>query len=287
MQTRGPRESGGVGRVSRRFVALGALGLVAALPGLLALARVWSSVDYYAHGFLVPAVSWWALHRDRERWSGIPPRGDRRGLPLLGLALLGYAAGLAAGAPWLIGLSLVAALAAGVLLAAGAEVLRAVAFPVGFLVFMAPLPDPLLGPVIRDLQVWVSDGASRLLGVAGIPVERAGNVLVLPSGEELFVAEACSGVTSLITLTPLGVLLAYFTQRRLLRRLLLVAAVVPLALGFNLLRVVGTVWLALRVGAERATSGALHEAYGLGVYVFGCLALLAVGRLLEAPGQPR
>ena len=268
-------------------LALGGLGLIAAVPGLLALARIWSTVDYYAHGFLVPAVSWWALHRDRDRWSGIPPRGDRRGVATLVLALLGYVAGLAAGLPWLIGLSLVAALAAAVLVAAGAAVLRAVAFPVGFLIFMSPLPEPVLGPVIRELQVLVSEVASGLLAVAGLPVERAGNVLVLPTGEELFVAEACSGVTSLITLMPLGVLLAYFTQKRLSARLLLVSAVVPLALFFNLVRVMGTVWLSLRIGAERATSGLLHEGYGLAVYVVGCLALLGVGRALERIGVGR
>ncbi len=282
MHSGGPPQSEAPAASSRRWLAAaGAAGLLAALPGLLALARVWSTVDYYAHGFLVPAVSWWALHRDRARWSGLSPHGDRRGVPLLVLALLGYAGGLAAGLPWLIGLSLVGALAAAVLVAAGGAVLRAVAFPVGFLVFMAPLPDPLLGPLIRDLQLVVSDLASRMLGLSGIPVERAGNVLVLPTGEQLFVAEACSGVTSLITLMPLAVLLAYFTQRGLLPRLLLVAAVVPVALGFNLLRVMGTVWLALRIGAARATSGPLHEGYGLAVYVVGCLALLGIGRLLE------
>ena len=200
MHSGGPPQSEAPAASSRRWLAAaGAAGLLAALPGLLALARVWSTVDYYAHGFLVPAVSWWALHRDRARWSGLSPHGDRRGVPLLVLALLGYAGGLAAGLPWLIGLSLVGALAAAVLVAAGGAVLRAVAFPVGFLVFMAPLPDPLLGPLIRDLQLVVSDLASRMLGLSGIPVERAGNVLVLPTGEQLFVAEACSGVTSLIS----------------------------------------------------------------------------------------
>jgi len=114
-----------------------------------------------------------------------------------------------------------------------------------------------------------------------------GNVLLLPSGESVFVADACSGVTSLVTLLPLAVLLAYYMERSLARRLLLISSVVPIALGGNLLRVVVTVIAALGVGVARATESALHQAAGLLTYLLGCLALLAVSALMRRLLPPR
>jgi exosortase len=117
-------------------------------------------------------------------------------------------------------------------------------------------------------------------------------VLQLASGESLFVAEACSGITSIVTLLPLAVFLAYFTERSLGRRLVLVAAVFPLAMFGNLLRVIGTVIASGYVGVERATGGLVHDSAGLLTYVIGCLALLGVGALMRMmlpapiPSQP-
>ena len=116
-------------------------------------------------------------------------------------------------------------------------------------------------------------------------------MLTLPGDTSLFVAEACSGITSLITLLPIGVFVAYFTESELRRRVLLVLAVLPIALAGNLLRVVLTVWLAMHYDVEFATHGPLHEWAGVATYVIGCLCLLALGRLMrmawpEASLQP-
>jgi exosortase/archaeosortase family protein len=97
------------------------------------------------------------------------------------------------------------------------------------------------------------------------------------------VEEACSGITSIVALTPLAVMLAYYTQRTPWRRLALVAAVAPAAMGANLLRVVFTVIVAQSLGAERATNSALHEAAGLLTFVLACLALIGLGALLRGP----
>ena len=116
-------------------------------------------------------------------------------------------------------------------------------------------------------------------------------MLKLPNGDSLFVAEACSGVTSIVTLTPLAVLLGYLSLRRFGTRALLVAAVVPLAMAGNLARVMVTCALAARVGAERATEGWFHESAGLLTYAVACGLMLVVGaglrRLEEAGGWTR
>lgn len=250
-------------------------------PALLGMARVWDSVEYQSHGYLIPLVALWAAWRERDAHARLALQRDARGLALLGVALGLYAAGLAASLVELQGLALVGAVAGLSLWLLGAARTRALAFPIAFLLFMVPLPEPWIAPVIIQLRLLVTAGAVATLHLLGAPVVREGNVLHLPGGESLFVAEACSGVTSLLTLAPLAVLLAYFTERALWRRLCLVASVLPIALLGNLLRVVGTVLLARSFGVERVTEATLHESAGLVTYVLGCLALLAVGSLLR------
>lgn len=263
-----------------------ALALLAAFaPAVAAMADVWTRVDYQSHGFLVPLVSLWVALRERYAWRRLAVRPDPRGLALLALAALAYMVGLGVGSASLQGAALVGAIAAAVLAARGPAWLRQLAFPIGYLLFMVPVPPAWLAPLILRLQLFVSAAAVGLLRAGGVAVSREGNVLALPNGETLFVAEACSGVTSVVTLAPLGVLLAYLTLGRRSSRALLVAAVVPLAMAGNLVRVVATVIASLYVGAAAASEGPPHELLGLLVYVVavGLLILLAGAlRRLEA-----
>lgn len=253
---------------------------VAYVPALLSLVEVWRTVDYYGHGFAIPVFSVASFLAIRRRLG--PPVEDRSGLALVALSLALYLLGLGIGDATLQGCALVTAIA-GVAVARWSWAgLRKLAFPVGFLLFMVPLPGPAVTPLILSLQSLVSALSTWLLGVVGFEVVREGNVLVLPGGEQLFVAEACSGITSIITLLPLGVFVAYYTERGWGRRLLVVAAVVPLAMLGNLLRVLVTVVVAGRVGAEAATSGTLHELTGIAAFALACLGLLGLGRLLRA-----
>ena len=146
---------------------------------------------------------------------------------------------------------------------------------------MVPLPDSLVTPVVVQLQLFVSSLGVGLLHLAGLPVYREGNVIHLPGGESLFVAEACSGITSIITLPPLAVFYAYFTERRWGRQLVLVAAVVPLAMLANLVRVIATVIASGYVGTKAATGGPLHETAGVFTYVLGLLALMLIGSAMR------
>jgi exosortase len=260
---------------------LALLVLAAFAPAVAAMAAVWSAVDYQSHGFLVPLVSLWVALRERYAWRRLAVRPDRRGLALLALAGLAYVLGAGAGSPSLQGAAFVGAVAGAVLAARGAAWLRQLAFPIGYLLFMVPVPPGWIAPLILRLQLFVSGAAVALLGAAGVDVAREGNVLALPTGETLFVAEACSGVTSVITLAPLGVLLAYLTLRRAWTRALLVAAVVPLAMAGNLVRVVATVIASLYVGAAAASEGPPHELLGLLVYVVAVGLLIVVAGILR------
>ena len=261
-----------------------ALGLAFA-PALASLARVWSSTDYLSHGFLVPLVSAWIAWATQARRATVPRRRDPRGAVLIALALALYAAGLLASSPSGQGLALVAAIAGAVWYLRGASWLRALAFPIGFLAFAVPIPPDWLTPVIVQLLLFVSSASVGILNAFGVAVARDGNVIGLPTGESLFVAQACSGLTSILTLAPIATLVAYLSPLAHARKLVLVALVVPIAMAANLLRVVGTVLGARFWGVGFVTGDPIHVLLGLSVYAAACLGLLAAARGLA--GAPR
>jgi exosortase len=278
----------GAARVGTSVQEMVGLAVLAGImvPGLREMAAVWSRLDYYSHGYMIPFVALWAASAQRHVLPQLPRSRDGRGAMLIVTSLAAYLLGLAAGLLWLAGVAMVAVVAGAVLYARGPVWLRTLAFPIGYLLFMVPVPDAWLAPLIVRLQLLVSSAGTALLHVFGQPVLRVGNVLQLPSGEELFVAEACSGITSLITLVPLGVFLAYFVERGFWRRSLLVLTVVPVALAGNLVRVLLTVAVAGEWGAEAATESSLHVWVGLSTYVLACLVLLGVGGWMRRSWPP-
>jgi exosortase len=254
------------------------------VPGVIALAQRWASAEYFQHGFLVPVVSLASAH-PRIRGLG-PSQRHRPALAGLVLALVVYALGLVAAEAGLQGLALVGAIAALVGYRWGSRGLRRLAFPLGFLLFMVPLPEAIVFPIVTQLQIFASAGAVGVLHVFGVTVLRDGNVMRLPGGDALFVAEACSGITSLLSLIPVGVLLARFTQRGAWQRIAVVAAVVPAALLGNMIRVIATVVAAQAYGAQRATSGSLHASAGLLTSAFAMLIVVAIAGVIARRTAP-
>ena len=251
------------------------------VPAFMNMAQVWRQVDYYSHGFMVPFVAMLAVSRVSRRLARLPRERETRGLVVITASLFLNAWGVLSGSAFVAGIGLVGAVAGATLYLCGSVWLRMLAFPVSFLLFMVPVPEAWITPVIVQLQLLASEVAVDLLQWGGMSLLREGNVIQLPGGESVFVAEACSGITSIVTMLPLGVFLAYFTERTQLRRAVLIVSVFPLATLGNLLRVVGTLVACQYVGIEAATKGPLHDWSGVGTYVLGCLSLLGIGALMR------
>jgi exosortase len=152
--------------------------------------------------------------------------------------------------------------------------LRAVAFPLVFLVLMIPLPALIYNQVTFPLQLLASRLASNSLELLGIPVLREGNVLVL-SNYSLEVVEACSGIRSLMSLIALAVAYGYFVEQRLWARITLVVLMLPVAVASNALRVVGAGVVTYYWGPQYA-EGFFHIFQGLLIFVsaVGCMLLV-------------
>jgi len=159
-----------------------------------------------------------------------------------------------------------------VLLLLGWRVFRVLAFPMLFLFLMIPLPQSLVNTITFPLQLIASDLAMTPLYWLQIPALREGNIIHL-AGTQLLVAEACSGLRSLMALGTLGVVFAYFFRKNMIERIVIVASALPIAILVNAFRVALTGYLTHRFG-EVAAQGVIHQTEGF--FTFG----LAFGLLL-------
>jgi exosortase len=159
----------------------------------------------------------------------------------------------------------------------GTAHVRALAAPLVLCFAAIPLPSAVVTELTMPLQLAASQCAAGLLSTMGIDVVRDGNVLTL-SYITLEVAEACSGMRSLVTLLALVAVYWGTCGASLRRALLLAAAVVPVSLAGNGLRVAATALLASRIG-EDAVRGLVHDLTGFASFVVMCAALVAVHAL--------
>jgi exosortase len=245
---------------------------------MVSLGRQWANDDNYSHGFFViPLAAFFAwerrdvLRRARQRPSAV-------GLFVIGLSLLLLIAGRLGAELFLTRISLVGVLVGITLYLWGREHLRLLAFPLAFLLLMIPLPAIIFNQIAFPLQLLASQVGETAIAAAGIPVLREGNVLQLPT-RNLEVAQACSGIRSLVSLLMLAIVLGYFTERRTGARVLIALAAVPIAIAANAARVAGT-GLASELISPAAAEGFFHTFSGWLVFVVAFAGLMLVQRLI-------
>ena len=241
---------------------------------------LWTSEDQ-AHGPMVGVVCLWLAWQRRHALLALAPApAAAAGLGLFTSGLLLYVVGVSQDIVPLTLLSQILVLAGSVLALRGSAALRELRFPLGYLVFMIPLPGFLIDSLTQPLKRWVTWAADQILYHLGYPIAHEGVTIVIGQ-YQLLVADACSGLRSLVALTAMAVLFIHITGRSSrLHQLLMLAAIVPLALLANLLRVIVLVLLTWYYG-EDVAQGFLHGTAGMLVFLaalaglFGWDALLA------------
>jgi len=250
---------------------------------LSSLVRQWASDDNYSHGFFVlPLAVYFAWER-RGALKSAPMAPSVAGVILIGLSLGVLLAGVLGAELFLTRVSLIGVLAGIVLYVWGRHHFRILLFPLAFLLLMIPLPAIIFNQIAFPLQLLASRAGEMVISLAGIPVVREGNVLQLPS-QTLEVAEACSGIRSLVSLIMLAIVLGHFTERRMAARFVIGLAAVPIAIVANAARVAGT-GLASELVSPAFAEGFLHTFSGWLLFVVAFIGLVAVQRLL-ARSQP-
>jgi exosortase len=249
------------------------------IPTLTHLVGQWWNDPNFSHGFFVPLFSAFVIWQERSRLTGLSPRPSWWGLLFLGFGLCVLIVGQMGAELFLSRLSLLIVLAGLIVLFLGWSFFRALLFPWAFLLLMIPIPAIVFNQITFPLQLLASKVASTTLPWMGVPVLREGNVIVLPA-MALEVAEACSGIRSLMSLATLAVIYGYLMEPKVAVRVLLALASVPIAVAANSLRIVGTGLLVQYWDPEKA-EGFFHEFSGWLIFVVSLVMLYLLHRIVR------
>jgi exosortase len=239
---------------------------------LVSLARQWWEDPNYSHGFLVPIFCAWVIWKRKDRLQLLPSAPSWCGFFVtvvgIGILLLGEL-----GAEnFLARVSLLIVLAGLVIQFRGWSFFRVLLFPWAALFLMIPLPAIIFNEISLPLQFGASRLGSWLLTIVGVPVLREGNVIQM-SSLTLDVAEACSGLRYLISLITIAIIYGYLNEPKSSRRVWIVLAAIPVAIGANGLRIMGSGIIGEYWSPEKA-EGFFHTFSGLVVFAISLLLLV-------------
>ena len=252
---------------------------------------IWQSEEH-GHGPLILAVLlwlFWTLHKPLLAAASEPK--PALGWPLFALGLLIFVAGRVFSIS-IFELGSQPFIVAGVLLLMkGLPALRLAWFPVLYLVFMIPLPGIFVDAVTGPLKQWVSVIVEGVLYGLGYPIARTGVTMTIGQ-YQLLVADACSGLNSMFSLSALGTLFMYIMARESrLHNAIMLASILPIAFAANIIRVITLVLVTYHLGDE-AGQGFLHGAAGMvlmlaALAIFFALdsALTLFSRRIEVPAK--
>jgi exosortase B len=281
-----PQRSDGPSDASLKItlLVLAAGFLLLMVPTVMTLAtQIWQT-DEQGHGPIIGAVSLWLIWRKRREIIDAPmlPANGLGGV-IFAIALAMYALGRSQQIIQGEVLGIILAGVALLLLLRGVQALKAVAFPLFFLVFLVPLPGVMVQAMTIPLKTAVSYVAEWLLHAAGYPIARSGVILSV-GPYQLLVADACAGLNSLFTLEALGLLylnLLGYTSK--LRNLTLAILVVPISFIANVIRVIILILVTYHMGDE-AGQGFVHTFAGMVLFAVGLAMMIAtdtvVGRFM-------
>ena len=249
------------------------------------LVQIWQHDANWSHGFIIPLFSLYLLYARRDELFAARRRACVWALPLVLLSIFSIIVSFyPIRTMWFCQLSMIALLFSVVLYLGGIEVIRITWLPILFLVFAMPVPDMLYTRISVPLQELAGKCASGVLQIAGVQIAVRASSLVITSltGRQygLTIAEACSGVRSLMAYVALGVAWAYLENRPIWQRMILVASAVPIAIFCNVIRVTITcsmyVWDRPELGKDF-----MHEFTGMLVMIPAVLMFWGLGKLLE------
>jgi len=238
----------------------------------------WWNDDNYSHGFLIIPI---ALYFVWERWDALK-NAERTpsiwGLIVVAGSLAMLLAGILGSELFLPRVSMLGILTGAILFLFGWNHIKILILPIAFLILMIPIPAIIFNQILFPLQLIASQFGENTLVLCQIPILREGNVLHL-ANTSLEVAEACSGIRSLVSLLTLGIVYGYLMDPRLWVRITLAVGTVPIAIVANGIRVAGTGIAAHFYGAE-AAEGFSHTFSGWIIFIVAFIMLFILHRIM-------
>lgn len=265
-----------------KFFVLLALWLITFIPVYPELVWTWLNHSDNSHGILVPLVSLYFVWQKKKTLKSAKISNSSLGALILLTSMVFYLISYSGSIAVVSRAMIVSSLIGLVMFALGKEVFSLLVFPLLYLFFMVPVPDSILSIVAFPLQLFATKVSTFIIQLLSIPAYREGNMLYFAQ-TQLEVAEACSGIRSIMSYGMLSFIFAYMMDEIWWKRILLVLSTIPLALFANIVRVTGTGVLAHFYGSKVAL-GFLHEFSGLAVFAFGFVLLFGEFLLLNKIG---
>jgi len=239
----------------------------------------WWQIPDFSHGFLVPFFAAYLVWAKRQTLVDTRIAPSWTGIYLVALGLAVLILGVFGAELFLSRISLVILLAGLVLCFGGWQLLKELRFVLLVLLLAIPIPSIIFNEITLPLQILASKLASNLLPLFGVPVLREGNVIELPA-MKLEVAEACSGIHSLVSLFTLSIFYGYFLEKSFARRTVLALASIPIAIAANAVRILGT-GLCVQYWDPDKALGFFHEFSGWVMFLVALGCLLIVHRAMS------
>ena len=270
-------------RIPRELIEWGPvlLGLLLLLvPTVVGLVNgIWQSEDQ-AHGPLILLVVLYLLwEKGQVLFESHAQTTPLAGWLSLVLGLLIYAIGRSQDIILFEVGSFIPVLAGTLLIARGTQALAKLWFPILFIIFMVPLPGFIVDGLTGPLKQHISQIAESVLYSVGYPVARSG-VTISIGQYQLLVADACSGLHSMFSLSALGLLYLYLVQHKSWwRNGIIIASILPMAFFANIVRVMTLILVTYHFGDE-AGQGFIHGAAGILLFVVALTGLFALDSLI-------
>jgi exosortase B len=249
---------------------------------------IWQSEDH-GHGPIVLAVLVWLFWGLRQEIANAPTRpATAIGWPVFAVGVFAYFVGRVFSISILEFGSQPLVVAGTLLLLKGTHVVRLAWFPLIYFIFMIPLPGILVDAITGSLKGWIANIVEALLYATGYPIARSGVILSI-GPYQLQVADACSGLHSMFSLSALGTLFMYMMGRKTkLHSAIMLTAILPIAFVSNIIRVMTLVLVTYYLGDE-AGQGFLHGAAGMVLMLVALMFFFFLDMLLDKllpAGQP-
>ncbi|MGE0485925.1 MAG: VPLPA-CTERM-specific exosortase XrtD [Gammaproteobacteria bacterium] len=254
-------------------VLLAAIGVAVYYSGIDLMVRWWSDREEYSHGFLIPLITLYLVWQRLDRLRELPFTGSWGGAALAVLALGGYVLGELATIYTVIQYAFVLFVIGASWAMLGTRAFRVVAVPLGLLFLMVPFPNFIYNSLSSQLQLLSSSIGVAVIRLFGVSVYLEGNVIDLGS-YKLQVVEACNGLRYLFPLMTLGVIVAYFYQAALWKRLLIFVSTLPITILMNSFRI-GVIGVMVEYWGQSMAEGFLHDFEGWVIFM-ACFGILFI-----------
>lgn len=234
----------------------------------------------YSHGWLIPIMSMYVVWTRRKELAAATKSISYTGLAFVVACLLLHWLGAKAQQTRLSLFALVGLIWSIPYYLYGWQVAKRLIFPCAYLIFC--IPFNFLDSVTHPLRIFATQVASLLLNGVGIGVEQSGARLhsLTPGGFDLDVADACSGIRSLIAITALTAIYANLTQRKAWKQWLMFAMSIPLAIIGNVVRIFTTGIVAEAFGTDMAMQ-LYHDFSGFIIFMVVFVLLIGAGSMME------